>query len=174
MGYAGTLPMPTLPYLGQVPSLGPDVEIEPDAFAIGQVTIAGPARLARSAVVRGDEASIQIGARFSIGPRSTIHVDRDSPTRIGSDVWIGEDAVAHSCTLGDGVRLEDGALVLSGSTVGAGSVVAADSLVPEGALFPANSLISGTPGRRLRETTPEERAETAARIARAFGYDRPH
>jgi carbonic anhydrase/acetyltransferase-like protein (isoleucine patch superfamily) len=67
------------------------------------------------------------------------------------------------------VRVEDGALVLSRSTVGAGSVVAAGSLVPEGASFPDNSYVEGTPGRRLRDTTPAERAETERRLRLALG-----
>ena len=82
---------------------------------------------------------------------------------------MGADAVVHACTLGDGVRVEDGGLVLSNSTVGTGSIVAADALVSEGAAFADNSYISGTPGRRLRETTAEERAETLRLVAAALG-----
>jgi carbonic anhydrase/acetyltransferase-like protein (isoleucine patch superfamily) len=59
--------------------------------------------------------------------------------------------------------------VLSTSRVGAGSIVAADSLVPEGVEFPENSYISGTPGRRIRDTTPEERAATLQLVANAIG-----
>ena len=55
--------------------------------------------------------------------------------------------------------------MLSSSSVGAGSIVAADALVSEGAEFPDNSYISGTPGRRIRETTPEERQETLRMVA---------
>ena len=87
---------------------------------------------------------------------------------MGADVWVGEDAVVHATTLGDGVRVEDGGLVLSTSRVGAGSIVAADTLVSEGAEFPENSYISGTPGRRVRETTAEEREETRRLIADAL------
>jgi carbonic anhydrase/acetyltransferase-like protein (isoleucine patch superfamily) len=75
----------------------------------------------------------------------------------------------HACTLGDNVRVEDRGLVLTGARVGAGSVVAAGALVTENAEFPAHSYLSGTPARRVRETTPEERAETARRLADLFG-----
>ncbi len=161
--------MPVLPYLDHQPALGERVRLAEGAFAIGAVRIAGPAQLEELAVVRGDQNAIAVGPRFHLGRRSTVHVDLTAPTRIGQDVWVGDDAVVHGCTLGDQVRVEDGALVLSGSTVGAGSVVAADSLVPEGATFPDNSYVAGTPGRRLRETTPEERATTRHMVEQALG-----
>jgi carbonic anhydrase/acetyltransferase-like protein (isoleucine patch superfamily) len=160
--------MPVLPYLEHVPALGDGVQLADTAVVVGKVRLAGPARIEASAVVRGDQNSIQVGARFRMGQRSTIHVELHTATFVGNDVWLGDDAVVHACTLGDGVRVEDGGLVLSTSKVGAGSVVAADALVPEGAAFPPNSYIAGTPGRRLRETTPEERAETLRLVADAL------
>ena len=160
--------MPVLPYLEHVPRLGDDVRLAEDAVIVGKATVAGPARIEARAVLRGDQNQISIGPRFRIGQRSTIHVEEFSATSIGQDVWVGDDAVVHACSLGDGVRVENGGLVLSGSSVGPGSIVAADSLVPEGVSFPANSYISGTPGRRLRETTPEERQATLALLAQAL------
>ncbi len=152
--------MPTLAYLRHVPELGPDVVLADDAFVAGEVSITGPAVLQSSAVLRGDQNRIVVGPRFHLGRGSTVHVEVHTDTRIGADVWVGDGAVVHACTLGDGTRVEDGGLVLSTSSVGPGSVVAASALVPEGVEFPAHSYISGTPGRRVRETTPEERAET--------------
>ena len=161
--------MPTLPYLQHVPELGPGVSLAQDAFVVGKVSLAGPAVLESSAALRGDQNRIVVGPRFRIGRGSTVHVEVHTDTRIGTNVWVGDDAVVHACTLGDGTRVEDGGLVLSTSSVGAGSVVAADALVPEGAEFPDNSYISGTPGRRLRDTTPEERHETLRMLAEALG-----
>jgi carbonic anhydrase/acetyltransferase-like protein (isoleucine patch superfamily) len=161
--------MPILPYLNYAPELGPDIVLAADAFVVGNVRLHGPARLESSAVLRGDQNSIDVGARFRIGARSTVHVERHTATRIGANVWLGDDVVVHATTLGDGARVEHDGLVLSTSKVGPGSIVAADSLVSEGVEFPANSYISGTPGRRLRDTTPEERQETLTMIAEALG-----
>jgi carbonic anhydrase/acetyltransferase-like protein (isoleucine patch superfamily) len=161
--------MPVLPYLAHVPAVGPDVHLAETAVVVGRVRLAGPARLGQQAVLRGDQNSVDIGPRFRIGQRSTIHVEVHTATVLGGDIWLGDDVVVHACTLGDGVRVEDGGLVLSTSRVGAGSIVATDALVPEGADFPPNSYIEGTPGRRVRETTPEERAETLRRVEAALG-----
>ncbi len=161
--------MPILPYLEHVPTVGQGVSLAEDAFLVGKVSVVGPAVFDARAVLRGDQNRIEIGPRFRMGRGSTIHVERPTPTIIGSDVWVGDDAVVHATTLGDGVRVEDGGLVLSNSNVGSGSVVAIDALVSEGVSFPENSYISGTPGRRLRDTTPEEREETRRLVAAALG-----
>jgi carbonic anhydrase/acetyltransferase-like protein (isoleucine patch superfamily) len=157
--------VPVLPYLEHLPMIGSGVRLAEDAVVVGAVSVAGPAAFAGCAVARGDQSPIAIGPRFYLGPGSTIHVERTVGTRIGANCWVGAGAVVHAAVLEDGVRVEDGGLVLSGSSVGAGSVVAAGSLVPENSVFPANSYIEGTPGRRQRDTTPEERAETEARLA---------
>ena len=160
--------MPLLPYLQHLPELGPRVALAEDAFVVGKVSVAGPAALESNAVLRGDQNRIVVGPRFRIGRGSTVHVEVHTDTRIGMDVWVGDGAVVHACTLGDGTRVENDGLVLSTSRVGPGSIVAADALVPEGAEFPEHSYISGTPGRRLRETTAEERQETLRMIAAAL------
>jgi carbonic anhydrase/acetyltransferase-like protein (isoleucine patch superfamily) len=161
--------VPILPYLTFTPQVGSDVVMADDAYIVGKVSIAGPGRLEPSAVLRGDQNRITVGPRFRMGRRSSIHVELDASTVIGAEVWLGDDVVVHATTLGDGVRVEDGGLVLSNSSVGAGSIVAADSLVSEGVEFPENSYISGTPGRRLRDTTADERDETLRFIKVALG-----
>ncbi|MDQ3809560.1 MAG: gamma carbonic anhydrase family protein [Chloroflexota bacterium] len=161
--------MPILQYLHFKPDVGRGTELAEDAFVVGKVRMAGPAVIDASAVLRGDQNWIWVGPRFRMGARSTVHVEPTTETRIGSDVWLGDDVVVHATTLGDGVRVEQGGLVLSNSRVGAGSIVAPDALVPEGAEFEANSYIEGTPGRRTRETTPDERQETLRRVRDALG-----
>jgi carbonic anhydrase/acetyltransferase-like protein (isoleucine patch superfamily) len=155
-------------YLEHVPEIGAEVSLEESAYLVGKVAVVGPARFEARAVVRGDQNRITIGARFRMGSGASIHVESHTPTVIGEDVWLGDDAVVHATTLGNGVRVEDGGLVLSTSKVGAGSIVAADALVSEGSEFPENSYIVGTPGRRTRDTTPEERAETRDMVQQAL------
>jgi carbonic anhydrase/acetyltransferase-like protein (isoleucine patch superfamily) len=160
--------VPILAYLTHTPEVGPDVRLAENAFLVGKVSVEGPAALADNAVLRGDRNHISVGPRFRMGRASSIHVETHTDTRIGADVWLGDDVCVHACTLGDGVRVEDGGLVLSTSVVGAGSIVAADAMVAEGAVFEENAYISGTPGRHVRDTTPEERAETQRMVAEAL------
>jgi carbonic anhydrase/acetyltransferase-like protein (isoleucine patch superfamily) len=165
--------MPILPYLDHSPTIGERVWLAEDAFIVGKVQLDGPAVLESHAVLRGDQNRIVVGPRFRVGRGSSVHVEVHTDTQIGADVWVGDDAVVHATSLGDGTRVEDGGLVLSTSRVGGGSIVAADSLVPEGAEFPPNSYIAGTPGRRIRETTPQERHETLDMVVRALDRRAP-
>jgi carbonic anhydrase/acetyltransferase-like protein (isoleucine patch superfamily) len=163
--------MPVLAYLEHMPVVGDAVLLADDAFLVGKVHVAGPAVLGSKAVLRGDQNRIEVGPRFRMGRGSSIHVETHTQTQIGADVWLGDDVVVHACAVGDGTRVEDGSLVLSESRVGAGSIVAADALVPEGVEFQENSYITGTPGRRVRETTPDEREQTRRMVAEALRGD---
>jgi carbonic anhydrase/acetyltransferase-like protein (isoleucine patch superfamily) len=156
--------VPVLPYLSHTPQLAADVRVDDGAVVVGRVSVAGPAVIESGAVLRGDQSFIEVNGPFRIGQGSTIHTEVDVPTRIATGCWLGNGAVVHASVLGTGVRVEDGGLVLSYSTIGAGSIVAAGSLVPENSEFEANSYISGVPARRQRDTTPEEREETSARL----------
>src|SRR5690242_15875740 len=114
--------MPILPYLDHTPTIGDGVHLAENAFLVGMVQVRGPAMFQARAVARGDQNYITIGPHFHLGEGSTIHVERHTATLIGANVWVGDDAVIHATTLGDGTRVEDGGLVLSTSKVGAGSI----------------------------------------------------
>jgi carbonic anhydrase/acetyltransferase-like protein (isoleucine patch superfamily) len=155
--------MPILPYLGIQPTIASDVEIDTEGFVIGKVTLAEGIRVGPRTVIRADQAAIQIGPRTRFGRAATVHVDPGFPTSIGADVVVEDDAIVHGCIVGDAVLVERDATVLTGSHVGEGSIVEAGALVPEGKAFPARSVIAGTPGRVIRETTDAEIAEIRRR-----------
>lgn len=155
--------MPLLPYLNAMPKVAADVRIDPDGFVIGKVRIDAGGSIGPRAVVRGDQSYIEIGRRFRLGTSATVHVDPEWPTRLGDDVVVGDRAVIHGCTIGDAVLVEREATVLSGSVIGAGSIIQADALVPEGRKVPPRSIVAGTPGKVIGETTDEQVAEIRRR-----------
>jgi carbonic anhydrase/acetyltransferase-like protein (isoleucine patch superfamily) len=148
--------MPILPYLGTLPTVAPDVEVDAEGFIIGKVMVGAGVRVGPRTVIRADQAPIVVGPRVRLGRAATVHVDPGFPTTIGADVVVEDDAIVHGCTLGDAVLVGQDATVLTGSTVGEGSIVEAGALVPEGKAFPPRSVIAGTPGKVVRQTTDEE------------------
>jgi len=52
-----------------------------------------------------------------------------------------------------------GAIILNNSVIGTGSIVGAGAVLPEGTVVPPWSLVLGTPGRVIRETTEAQRAD---------------
>lgn len=155
--------MPLLPYLGTVPTVGDDLELDPEGFVIGKVTLGRGVRIGARTVLRGDQDRISVGDHVCFGRAVSVHMDPTFPTQIGSEVVVEDDAIVHGCVLGDAVRIERDATVLTGSSIGEGSIVQAGTLVPEGKAYPARSVIAGTPGKVIRETTDDEVAETRRR-----------
>ncbi|MGE3270682.1 MAG: gamma carbonic anhydrase family protein [Chloroflexota bacterium] len=155
--------MPLLPYLGTVPTVGDDLELDSEGFVIGKVTLGRGVRIGARTVLRGDQDRISVGDHVCFGRAVSVHMDPTFPTQIGSEVVVEDDAIVHGCVLGDAVRIERDATVLTGSSIGEGSIVQAGTLVPEGKAYPARSVIAGTPGKVIRETTDDEVAETRRR-----------
>ena len=155
--------MPLLPYLGIVPTVGDQLEIDEQGFVIGKVTLGSGVTIGARTVLRGDQDTITVGDHVRFGQAISVHMDPTFPTQIGSDVVVEDDAIVHGCILGDAVLVQRDATILTGSNVGAGSIVQAGALVPEGKSFPPRSVIAGTPGKVVRETTDDEVAETRRR-----------
>ena len=128
------------------------------------------------ATVRGDTATIRIGARSNIQDGSVLHADEGMPLEIGEDVTVGHMVMLHGCTIGDGSLIGIGAVVLNGARIGKGCLVGAGSLVTEGKEFPDGSMIMGTPAKVVRELTPEQQAgllrSAAHYVANAERYTR--
>jgi len=148
--------MPLLPYLGILPTVAADLELDPNAYVIGKVTLARGVRIGAGTVLRADQDQITVAEHVTFGAAISVHLDRGKPTIIGADVVVEDDAIVHGCTLGDAVLIGRGATVLSGSSIGEGSIVEAGALIPEGKEYPARSVIAGTPGKVIRETTDAE------------------
>ena len=157
--------MPLLPFRGTMPTVADDLALDSGAFVIGKVTIAAGVRIGPRTVIRADQDRIEIGPRCRFGTEATLHIDPGQPAILGADLVVEDRAVVHGCILGDAVLIERDATVLTGSRIGEGSIVQADALVAEGKEFPPRSVIAGTPGRVIRQTTDAEVAETRRRAA---------
>lgn len=155
--------MPLLPYLGTLPTVGEDVAIDAQGFAIGKVTLGRGVRVGARTVLRADQDTITVGDHVRFGQAISVHMDPTFPTQIGDNVVVEDDAIVHGCVLGEAVLVERDATILTGSSIGEGSIVQAGALVPEGKAFPARSVIAGTPGKMIRETTDDEVAATRRR-----------
>jgi carbonic anhydrase/acetyltransferase-like protein (isoleucine patch superfamily) len=132
--------------------------VHPRAFVCGNVTIAARVSVWPFAAIRGDSASVSIGADSNVQDGTIVHVDDGVPCTIGQRVGIGHRAIIHGATIEDDCLIAMGAILLNGVRVGTGSIVGAGAVCTEGFVVPANSLVIGVPGRVVRETTIAERA----------------
>jgi len=128
------------------------------ARLVGDVTLEEGASVWYNAVVRGDSASITLGAGSNLQDNVSVHVDAEHPVVIGRDVSVGHNAVVHGCTIGDGSLIGMGSVVLSGAVIGSGCLIAGGAVVLEGSVIPEGSLVAGVPAKVRRELTNEEKA----------------
>ncbi|MBL8489271.1 MAG: gamma carbonic anhydrase family protein [Rhodocyclaceae bacterium] len=161
--------MPLYSLEDKTPTIDPSAWVAENATVIGDVTLGAEASVWWNTVIRGDNdrSGIRIGARTNIQDACVLHSDEDVPLTIGADVTVGHMVMLHGCTVGDGCLVGIGSIILNRAVVGAGSIVGANTLIPEGKVFPERVLIVGSPGRVVRELSPEESARL---LKAAAGY----
>ncbi len=134
--------------LGDVePDIHPDAYVHPDAVVIGNVTIGAEASVWPTAVLRGDDGSIVVGARSSVQDGSIIHCTAGQATIIGDEVTVGHNVHIEGATIGARALISSGSVVLNGATVGEGAVVAAGAVVSPNATIPPRTMALGIPAR---------------------------
>ncbi len=136
------------------------VFVHPTAVVTGKVILAEQVSIWPLVVIRGDINFIQIGARSNIQDLSVIHVADNDPVIVGEDVVAGHRVILHGCKIGNGVLVGMGAIVSNGVVIGEGSIIGEGALVTSNKVIPPNSLVLGSPGKVVRETTAEERENT--------------
>lgn len=132
------------------------VYIAEGAVVRGNVSMGEDVNIWYHATVRGDKASILIGAGTNIQDNAVVHVDTNHPVVIGEGVTIGHSAVIHGCTIGNNCLVGMGAIIMNGARIGNHCMVGAGALVLQNTEVPDNSLILGNPAKVKRELTEAE------------------
>ncbi|GAA2968903.1 MULTISPECIES: gamma carbonic anhydrase family protein [Microbacterium] len=142
---------------GSTPVIDDSAFLAAGARVIGDVRLGPESSVWYNAVLRGDSASITVGAGSNLQDNVSVHVDAGSPVVIGENVSVGHNAVVHGCTVEDGCLIGMGSVILSGAVIGAGSLVAGGALVLGGTIVPPGSMVAGVPAKVRRELTDEEK-----------------
>ncbi|TCK25495.1 gamma carbonic anhydrase family protein [Pseudonocardia endophytica] len=150
--------MPVYALGDAVPDIHPEAYVHPDAVVIGNVTLGPEASVWPTAVLRGDDGYITVGARSSIQDGTIVHTTLRRPTLIGDDVTVGHNVHIEGATIGNKVLVSSGSVVLNGSDVDEGAIVAAGAVVSPDSHIPAYRMALGVPARvRDRYEVPADR-----------------
>ena len=141
--------------------------IAPDAALIGSVVLENNANVWFNVVIRADNDRIHVGADTNIQDGSVLHVDPGYSLTLGARVSVGHKVMLHGCTIGDGTLIGINSVILNGARIGRGSLIGANSLIAEGKQVPDGVLVLGSPGKVVRELTPDEQANLL-RIAEGY------
>ena len=85
-----------------------------------------------------------------------LHTDPGVKLAIGKHVTVGHLAMIHGCTVGDGSLIGINAVILNNVVIGRECIIGANALIPEGRVIPDRSLVVGSPGKVVRQLTPEQ------------------
>jgi carbonic anhydrase/acetyltransferase-like protein (isoleucine patch superfamily) len=141
-----------------VPHVAPDAFVHPAATVIGEVELGAEASVWPSAALRGDHGAIRVGARTSVQDGTVAHATENvSQVLVGSECTVGHRAVLHGCRVGDHCLVGMGSILLDNVELGEWCFVGAGTLLTPGKTFPAGSFILGSPGRRIRDVTSQEK-----------------
>jgi carbonic anhydrase/acetyltransferase-like protein (isoleucine patch superfamily) len=143
--------------LGDVePRIHPSAFIHPDAVVIGDVEIGEDSSVWPTAVLRGDEGPITIGARTSIQDGAVLHVTAELPTIVGDDCVIGHIVHLEGCTVESGSLVGNGAIVLHRAVIRTGALVGANAVVTNDMEVPSGAMALGVPAKiRPGVVTPD-------------------
>ncbi|MCC7487177.1 MAG: gamma carbonic anhydrase family protein [Burkholderiales bacterium] len=133
-----------------------DYWIAPGAVVIGTVVLEDNASVWWNCVVRGDSEVITIGENSQIQDGCVLHADPGFPLTLERNVSVGHMAMLHGCTVGEGSLVGIKSVILNGAKVGRNCLIGANSLITEGKVIPEGSMVLGSPGRIVRQLTPEE------------------
>ncbi len=133
-----------------------DYYIAHNATVIGSVVLENNASVWFNCVVRGDNDVITIGENSQLQDGCVVHVDPGFPVTLGKGVSVGHMAMLHGCTVGEGCLIGIKSVILNGAKVGRNCLVGANSLIGEGKEIPDGSLVIGSPGKVVRQLSPEE------------------
>jgi carbonic anhydrase/acetyltransferase-like protein (isoleucine patch superfamily) len=145
------------PYLDKSPQFDETVFIEDSAQVIGDVVIGSHSSIWFNATVRGDVHYIRIGNYSNVQDNSVIHVTNGKfPTVLDDYVTVGHSVTLHGCHIKSNNLIGIGSIVMDDVVIEPNCIIGAGALVTPGTKVPANSVMLGSPARRIREVTRDE------------------
>ncbi len=158
---------------GHTPVIGENTFVAETAVVLGDVTIGKECSIWYNAVLRGDVNKIVIGDRTNIQDGAVLHTLYDqsphpSQTIIGNDVSVGHNAIIHGARIGDNCLIGMGAILLDNAVIPSGCIIAAGAVVLSNAQLEPDSMYAGTPAKRIKGVTPQQREEIIRRTAHDY------
>ncbi len=146
----------------EIDGVGPDLPatgnywVAQSAEVMGRVVLKENASIWYGCVLRGDNDPIIIGENSNIQDLCVLHTDIGFPIVVGANVTVGHRVILHACTVGDDTLIGMGSTILNRAKIGRNCIIGANTLISEGKEIPDNSLVMGSPGKVVKEVSPQQ------------------
>jgi len=148
-----------LPVLDKHPKWGDNCFIAPNATIVGDVSLGTNCSVWFNAVIRGDVNTVTVGNDSNIQDGAVIHATyQKAATFIGNRVSVGHNAIVHGCRVNDHVLIGMGAIVMDNAVINEYCIIGAGSVVLENTVCESGYLYAGTPAKKIKPVTEEQRA----------------
>ena len=107
------------PYRAHAPQIDATAYVHAAATVIGWVEVGAQSSIWPTAVLRGDDGAIRIGAQTSIQDGSVVHMTTGlSEVSVGDRVTVGHKVILHGCKVEDECLIGMGAIILDNAVIG--------------------------------------------------------
>jgi len=148
--------MPCYSYCGVRPVVDERAYIHPTAVLIGDVIVGAGCLVGPGASLRGDIGKIVMMDGSNVQDNCILHCFPGKSVVIEENGHIGHGAVLHSCTIKRNAMVGMLAIVMDDAVVGEESLIAAMTFVKATTIIPPRSLVTGIPGKVVRELSEKE------------------
>ena len=141
---------------GITPVVDPSAYVHPSAVLIGDVIVGPCVDIGPTASLRGDFGRLVVERGANIQDGCVLHGFPGYDTVIGENGHIGHGAVIHGCRIGRDALIGMNAVINDNAQIGESAIVSAMAFVKAGMIVPPRTLVSGIPGRVIRELSEAE------------------
>lgn len=142
-------------YKQYIPVIHPSSFIHPQAAVTGNVIIGKNVYIGPGAALRGDWGSIVIEDGCNVQENCTIHMFPGVTVILQSGAHIGHGAIIHGAKIGRNCLIGMNSVIMDNVEMGDECIVGALTFIKADEKIPPRSLITGNPGKIIREVSEE-------------------
>jgi carbonic anhydrase/acetyltransferase-like protein (isoleucine patch superfamily) len=132
------------------------------AVIVGTARLGEGSLLAEGAVIRSDDAAVEIGSGSAVLENSVVVGTPTTPTTIGRRTTFGHRCMVVGTTVGDLCEIGNASKLMPGARLGDRVFLGEGTLVPAGMTLPSDVVAVGRPARVVRSATADDLARLLA------------
>jgi phenylacetic acid degradation protein len=138
------------------PVVDPSAFVHPSAVLIGDVIVGPDCYVGPAACLRGDFGRLILQRGANLQDTCVMHGFPNTDTVVEVDGHIGHGAVLHGCRVARNAMVGMNAVIMDNAVIGEDSIVAALAFVKANMAVPPRSLVTGIPGKVIRQLSDQE------------------